>query len=94
MDWWLTMKFEYRESGDGYLARLEYSEPRTETTPKTRDRLLDLIKSNLRITREEMAGAVGISVNGVKKHIDVLKKEGVLSRVGDNRTGHWEIVQE
>jgi len=38
-----------------------------------------------------MAEDVGISLNGVKKHITVLKKEGVLSRVGDNRTGHWNV---
>ncbi len=93
-----TMTFSYRESGDGYLVRLEYSEQRTETTPKTtpktRDRLLYLIKSNPRITREEMAAGTGISVNGVKKHIDVLKKKGVLNRVGDNRTGHWEVLND
>jgi len=29
-----TMIFDYRESGDGYLVRLEYSEQRIETAPK------------------------------------------------------------
>jgi ATP-dependent DNA helicase RecG len=94
-----TMKFDYRESGDGYLARLEYLEQRKETTPKTtsktapktRERLLALMRENPRITREEMAGHVGISINGVKQHIATLKKEGVLKRVGDNRTGHWVV---
>jgi predicted HTH transcriptional regulator len=42
--------------------------------------------------REEMAEKVGISVNGVKKHIVALKKDGVLIREGDNRTGQWEVL--
>ena len=33
------MKFEYRESGDGYLARLEYTEQRTESVPKVGEKL-------------------------------------------------------
>jgi ATP-dependent DNA helicase RecG len=98
-----TMTFDYRESGDGYLARLEYSEQRTETTPKTtlkttpkttpktRDRLLDLMRENPRITREEMAVDTGVSVNGIKQHLATLKKEGLLRRIGNNRTGYWEV---
>lgn len=34
-----TMIFSYRESGDGYLARLEYNEQRTETAPKVGKKL-------------------------------------------------------
>ena len=33
------MKFDYRESGDGYLVRLEYSEQRIETIPKVGEKL-------------------------------------------------------
>ena len=94
-----TMTFDYRESGDGYLACLAYLEQRQETTPittpittpKTRERLFDLMRENPRVTQEEMAEHIGISVNGVKKHIAKLKKEGVLKRIGDNRTGYWEV---
>ena len=40
-----TMRFDYEESGDGYLVTLGCSQQKTVTTPKTRDRLLELITS-------------------------------------------------
>jgi ATP-dependent DNA helicase RecG len=91
-----TMRFQYEECGDGYVAKLSYSEQRIETTPKTapktRDRLLKLIQEDEHMTREALAFQLGISVNGVKQHIQKPKKEGVLKRIGDNRTGYWKIV--
>jgi ATP-dependent DNA helicase RecG len=62
-----------------------------KTTPKTRERLLELIGHNSRVTREALAQQLGISINGVKQHILKLKKEGVLERIGGNRVGSWRI---
>jgi ATP-dependent DNA helicase RecG len=101
-----TMRFDYEESGDGYLVTLGYSQQKTVTTPKatpkatpkttskTRDRLLELITENNQITREELSEQLGIGINGVKQQILKLKKEGILERVGDNRTGFWKTRGE
>lgn len=90
-----TMNFDYEESGDGYFVSVNYREQKTvttpKTTPKTRERLLELIGHNSRVTREELAQQLGISINGVKQHILKLKKEGVLERIGGNRVGSWRI---
>ena len=86
-----TMSFDYEESGDGYFVSVNYREQKTVTTPKTRERLLELIGRNSRVTREELAQQLGISINGVKQHILKLKKEGVLERIGGNRVGSWRI---
>jgi ATP-dependent DNA helicase RecG len=90
-----TMRFDYEESGDGYLVSLGYSQQKTATTPiatpKTKERLLELIKKNNQITREELSQQLGIGSNGVKQQILKLKKEGILERVGDNRTGFWKV---
>jgi len=56
----------------------------------TRNRLLELITENNQITREELSEQLGIGINGVKQQILKLKKEGILERVGDNRTGFWK----
>lgn len=70
------------ESGDGYLASLNYQEQKTKTTPKTtpktRERLLEIIGLNSRVTRKELAQQLGIGINGVKQHILKLKKDGIL----------------
>jgi len=97
-----SIKFSCEESGDGYLANVNYREQKIETTlittpittPKTRAHLLELIAQNSRVTREELAQRLGISINGVKQHILKLKKEGVLLRIGDNRAGIWRINRE
>lgn len=97
-----TMRFDYEESGDGYLVALGYSQQKTVTTPKTtpkttsktRDRLLELVTKNNQITREELSEQLGIGINGVKQQIRKLKKEGILERVGDNRTGFWKTRGE
>ena len=90
-----TMNFDYEESGDGYFVSVNYREQKTvttpKTTPKTRERLLELIGHNSRVTREELAQQLGISITGVKQHILKLKKEGVLERIGGNRFGSWRI---
>jgi len=81
---------------------LGYSQQKTVTTPKTtskatsktRDRLLELITKNNQITREELSEQLGIGINGVKQQILKLKKEGILERMGDNRTGFWKTRGE
>jgi len=53
--------------------------------------LLDLLKQNPAIARKDIAGKLGINESAVQKRLDVLKKKGMLHRVGPDRGGHWEI---
>jgi len=62
------------------------------TTPiTTRQKLLVLIRNNPKITRDELAKELDISINTVKEYIQKLKKEKILKRIGDNRNGYWSI---
>lgn len=64
-----------------------------KATPKTTlEKLLEILADNPKITREEMAKILGISINGVKQHILNLKRDGKLKRIGGRKIGHWEIV--
>ncbi|MEA2072083.1 MAG: putative DNA binding domain-containing protein, partial [Campylobacterota bacterium] len=58
----------------------------------TRDKIVELIGENSRITRDELASIVGVSANAIKQHLANLKKDGVLQRVGSTKSGYWEIV--
>jgi len=40
------MAFDYRESGDGYLARLQYSEQRIETASKVGEKVGEKLTGN------------------------------------------------
>jgi predicted HTH transcriptional regulator len=68
-------------------------DPSTTSTPKTREQLLELIDQNNRVTREELAQILEISINGVKQHILKLKKDGLLARVGGHRFGVWQVTR-
>lgn len=101
-----TMRFDYEENGDGYLASMHYQEQKTSTTPKatpittpittskTRERLLEIVGGDGRVTREELAQRLGVSINAVKQHILKMKREGVLERIGDNRMGLWRVKEQ
>ena len=40
----------------------------------------------------EYAAQIGISEATVKRRLGELKKEGIIIRVGSNKTGHWEVL--
>ena len=40
----------------------------------------------------EYAARIGVSEATVKRRLGELKKDGVIIRVGSNKTGHWEVL--
>lgn len=60
----------------------------------TRERLIALIKENPRITRTSLSEHLGISSSNVQFHIERLKSEGVIERIGSPRNGYWEFSSE
>jgi len=94
-----TMELECEEIANGFLATLRYSQQKTSNntpidTPIAthgEEKILDLIRKNDKITREQMAVDLKISINTVKQYIRNLKNKGILNRIGTNRTGYWLI---
>jgi len=63
-------------------------------TQKTTQKILELIKSNPKITRKELSQKIeDITEEGIKYNIDKLKKEGRIKRIGSDKGGQWEIVE-
>jgi ATP-dependent DNA helicase RecG len=59
-----------------------------ETTQKTTQKILSLIEENPFISQKEIAVSLqNITVNGVKYHINKMKKAKVLKRIGPDRGG-------
>ncbi len=57
----------------------------------TRQRILELLRVEPKLTRNDLAVRTGITPHGVKYHLARLKKAGLLRRVGSDRAGHWEV---
>ena len=56
--------------------------------------VLDLIKQNPSISRKDLAARMGINISAVRKHLDALRKKGVVQRVGPDRGGDWNVCRE
>jgi fido (protein-threonine AMPylation protein) len=54
-------------------------------------KILDLIEANNRTTIIEIAKSILISETAVENNIKKLREKGILSRVGSDKTGHWQI---
>lgn len=57
----------------------------------TRDKIIEQLRNNPKITRNELASILGITSDGVKYHLQKMTIEGVIIRHGSARGGYWEV---
>lgn len=65
-----------------------------DTTQKSTQRILDLIRENPYVTTQEMADSIGIIRRTIAKHIKSLQDKRIIKRIGPDKGGHWEVVEE
>ena len=53
--------------------------------------IIDLIKSNPKITRKEMSALLGKSMSTIFR---VLKNNPNIKYIGSSKNGHWEIAED
>ena len=51
-----------------------------------------VLKENSNITVDELAVTIGKSRRTVARQIKKLQEDGIIRRVGSDKTGHWEVV--
>jgi predicted HTH transcriptional regulator len=59
---------------------------------KSSQKILAAIRKNPEISMPEIANSVGLSLETVKDQIQRLKDKGAIRRVGPNKGGYWEII--
>lgn len=80
---------------------IESQKTTQETTPKTTQenltdtqmKILELMKENPFITRNELAEKIGITPDGIKYHLDLLRKKEIIKREGSTKKGIWKILK-
>ena len=66
-----------------------------ENRQKVADRILTFLRENPSASRREIAGALaGVTEGSVWYRLDKLKKIGRLRRVGPDRGGRWEVIED
>ena len=53
--------------------------------------VLESIKENPKITRSELSETLRINPSAIQRHIQKLKKEGIMERIGGDKGGYWKI---
>ena len=73
-----------------YVPTLQGSD--IDTTQKTTQKILEQIKLNPYISREELAEVCGVTTDRIKYNIRKLRESGIIKRIGPDKGGHWEVV--
>jgi len=58
---------------------------------KTPEAILHLLQNNNQLTRQQLAEQIGKDVRTIARAIAKLQQTGKLTRVGSDKTGHWEV---
>ena len=70
-----------------------------KTTQKTQQestlkRIVELIEDNPNITIDNVAELLQMNRRGIVKHFRNLQAQGKIRRVGANKNGHWEVLEQ
>ena len=74
-----------------YRKRDANTETNTETNTENVGRIIRLMGEQPSITVKMIAQQLGLSVGGVRYHINKLKKDGVVEHIGSSKKGTWVI---
>ncbi len=65
-----------------------------KTVEKTVEKILDAIKSNPKITQNELAKIAGLTRRGIELNLAKLKEKGIIKRIGPAKSGYWEVIEK
>ena len=88
-----------------YISRLDYvdlklttqktTQKTTQTTTQKQREILDYLIEHPKASRKELAGVIDdITEDGVKYNLNALQEKGLLKRIGPDKGGHWEVINE
>ena len=60
---------------------------------EVRCRILELMEEDSRISMPTIAERLGYSTTAIEKNVDFLKANGYLKRVGNTKSGYWEVLE-
>lgn len=59
---------------------------------KTAQAIVDMLVSDSRLTRADLAKRIGKTEDTVKHHLKVLQIKGIIQRIGSDRSGYWKVL--
>ena len=71
-----------------------FNEKVNEKVNERQKLIISAIFENPYITQTELAKTLGISVVHVNKNMKKLQEQGIIRRVGPDKGGHWEVIEQ
>ena len=75
-----------------YIPTLQGSD--VDTTQKTTQKIINLIRENPYVTTQEMADSIGIIRRTIAKHIRSLQDKGIIKHIGSNMMGECRGISK
>ena len=66
-------------------------DPATQKT--TCEQIFELLQHDSKMTRDDLAQAIGVSADAIKQHLANLQKDNLLKREGGRKEGWWRVVR-
>ncbi len=63
------------------------------TLKGTQKIIVDIISDNPNVTIPEIAERLKLNPRGIAKHFKILQEKGLIRRVGPDKGGHWEVIE-
>ena len=82
----------FEEIQNGFRVTVFKTTQKTTQKMTPRDKIIDLLRENPKMTREEISLLLGKSKNTIKEHLARLKLEERVERVGSDRDGYWRVL--
>ena len=90
----VEMDIEHVEKDEKYVEKDEkHVEKDEKHVEKTSEKILLLIQERPQITINEIADVLMIKRRSVEDQLKRLKEKGLIRRVGPDKGGHWEVIE-
>ena len=89
------IKYHYFNNEYGFrftFVRKNVTSNVTSKLNKTDYDVLELLKLNPTLTREEIAQKISKTVRTVQRSLDKLREHNMIIRIGNKNYGHWEVI--
>lgn len=66
----------------------------TKKVTENQQFIINKLSENPEITVAELSELLGISLRKTKENMRKLREAGLIRRIGPDKGGHWEVVEE
>lgn len=60
---------------------------------KIRESIMDLLSSNGKISRKDLALLLNVTEGSIRHHLNKLQEEGLIKHIGPDKGGYWEVLK-